>query len=205
MKRVIISILILPLIACLYFGCEKPRPVEEFDLSPYATDFIITPATFTPGVNDIYSTLYPMIGPIWDAHKLNSNIVGDVYLTAFNFKISSPVGQNLNFCKCYDFYMQAGNQKEVRIGTIDPWISPTPTQTIISSSIVTTTAAPVRIKINGDCVPDQISCTSYKSVNLKNYFIENSIRVRMRATWSTSIATNVTITATYSVHVKGIQ
>ena len=194
----------MPIIAFLYFGCEKPRPVEEFDLTPYTSDFVIAPATFTPGVNDIYSTVYPNIGPIWDAHKLNSNIVGDIYLTAFNFKISSPAGQNLNFSKNYEFFMQAGNQKEVRIGSIDPWMSPTPTQTIISSSIVTSTAAPVRIKINGDCMPDQTTCTSYKSINLKNYFIENSIQVRMRATFSNTIATTVTITASYSVHVKGI-
>lgn len=207
MKKIILSTFVLASLVMLNVGCKKPRPIEEFDI-PFTTDFVVTAATFTPGVNDFYATVIPNIGTYWDAHKLNSDIVGEIYCTSFVFNIKSPVGQNLNFAKNYEFFMQGGDQKEVRMNHIDPWMGPTPTQTIVSSVVSTSTAQPVNCRIDGDCVGAPLAggfCSQYHGINLKNYFIQNSIRFRMRAEWRNNVPSDVTITASYTVHVKGIQ
>jgi len=204
MKKVILSTLALACMVFVYMGCKKPRPIVEFDI-PYSSDFVVTAATFTPGVNDYYTTVIPNISTQWAANNVNSDIVGEMCCTNFNFQIKSPVGQNLNFANDYEFFMLAGDQNEVRMNHIDPWMNPTPTQTMVSSAVSTSTAQPVRSRIDGDCTLSGQTCTSFKGVNMKNYFIQNSIRFRMRASFSSTITSDVTITATYTMHVKAIQ
>ena len=111
MKKIILSAVVLGCFATLYFGCKKARPIKEFDLS-FTNDIVVSAASFTPGVNDYYATITPNIGPQLDANSMNSDIVGEIYCTNFNFKIKSPALQNLNFSSNYEFFMTAGDQKE---------------------------------------------------------------------------------------------
>jgi hypothetical protein len=209
MKKVILFSL-LSLTAIFYSGCKK-RSIVEFDMN-YSTDFVVAAGTATPGVNYYWSTFNTDISKQLDNYKLNGNIVGEVTCDFFEVKVKGSSGANLNVMKDYEFFVDAGEQKEVRMAHCSPWMSPTPTQTIMSSASISTTINPVQIKIDGEsCETDGVSIANCPladrkyDLNLKNYFMEPNIQMKMKVYPHTTVPTTYTLTATFRVHVKGIE
>lgn len=170
-------------------GCRKNRQIVEFDM-PYSTDFVFSAATVTSGVNYVHTNVNTDIATYMTQNNMNGNLVGSATCTNFNLKLKGPAGKNLNVMSDYEFFMLAGYQKEVRVAHISPWINgTTPTQTLITSS--NTNSMLSTLKIDGS--------------NLKNYFLENIIDMKMKAYPTNTLVGSYTVTADYTVHVKGIE
>lgn len=309
MKKITIVALLIS-IALFYSGCKK-RNVVEFDMN-YTTDFEIAAGTATAGVNYYYSSFNTNIASYFDQNKVNSNIVGEITCRFFEAKVKGPSSVKMNVMKNYEFFLDAGQQKEVRITHCSPWLddmaNSNGTQSIMSSSLTlcqlytitysgTYSSGNLGINITGDAgtatysvpfatnlsttmdnlitainnansklvaskvsgtaiavkakypsikfqIPSTVSgssgtftsvlttpfsshmkidgesCDSGSDVpfitecptadrkysnNLKNYFIEPSIRMKMKVYPHTTVPTTYTITATFQVHVKGIE
>lgn len=188
MKKLALASALIALVM-FYVGCKK-RNVVEYDLT-YSTDFTFSALTVTPGVNYFWTPVVTDISNSLDNNKLNGNIVGDIRCTGFNMKLKGPAGANISIMKDYEFFMTAGTQKEVRVAHCKPWVDGVvTTQTVINSAPSTSTATPVRMKID--------------STNLKNYFLEPLINVKLKVYPTNTLSATYTVNATYTVHVKGI-
>lgn len=189
MKKLALASALIALVM-FYVGCKK-RNVVEYDLT-YSTDFTFSALTVTPGVNYFWTPVTTNISTSLDNNKLNGNIVGEVTCTAFNMTLKGGGSPNISIMKDYEFFMTAGTQKEVRVAYCSPWVDGVvTTQTVISSAASTSTAMPVSMKIGGS--------------NLKNYFMEPLINMKMKTYPTNTLSSTYTVNATYTVHVKGIE
>lgn len=208
MKKIGLTAL-LAIIVIAYSGCKK-RNIVEYNTS-YSTEYVVAAGTATPGVNYYWATINTDIANQFTTNKLNSNIVGEIYCTFFEAKIKGPAGANFNLMKDYEFFLDAGDQKEVRFAHCTPWMSPTPTQTIMSSASISTTVNPVQIKVDGlSCSSggQTASCTEAdlkNSNNVKNYFIEPTVRMKMKVYPHNTVPATYTIAVNFKLHVKGIE
>jgi hypothetical protein len=177
-------------------GCKKKRAIVEWDMN-YSTSYVFgsnsSPNTMTAGVNNFTaSPVVTNISTSLENNRVNGNIVGEITLTNFSMNIKGPSGTNVKACKEYEFWMQAGTQKDVRVAYCNPWPSgTTTTQTVITLGPSTNTAMPVAFNLEG--------------TNLKNYFLESNINMKMKAWADYTVASTYTVNATYTVHVKGIE
>lgn len=200
MKKVIISSLLI-VTGLVYFGCKK-KSIVEFDI-PYTTDFVISASTTTPGVNYYYSDITTNVASHFEQNNLNSNIVGEYTCTMLELKVKGPGGAKLNAMKNYEIFLNAGSQKQVRFAHISPWMEMVPTQTIVSSSAISTTISPVIMKLDG-FKKDEESGEISNSNNVKNYFIEPTVTMKLKAYPHNTVSTTYTLTANFILHVKGI-
>lgn len=209
MKKIAIATVLCAVIL-MYAGCKK-RNIVEYDTN-YSTEFVIAAGTATPGINYYWANINTDVASQFASKNLNSNIVGEITCRFFEAKIKGPAGVNFNVMKDYEFFLNAGEQKEVRFAHCTPWMSPTPTQTIMSSASVSTTLNPVQIKVDGlGCSSDNgtvASCTEANltnSNNVKNYFIEPTVRMKMKVYPHNTVPTTYTVAVNFKLHVKGIE
>lgn len=207
MKKIaIVSLLLVAALA--YVGCKK-KTIVEYD-ADYTTEFVVAAGTATPGVNYYWASFNTDIASQFAQRNLNSNNVGEITCRFFELKVKGPTGANMNVMKDYEFFLNAGDQKEVRMAYCSPWMAAIGTQTIMSSASIATTINPVQIKIEGEaCKSEGVGlsdCTEkVYNKNLKNYFIEPTIRMKMKVYPHTTVPTTYTLTANFRVHVKGIE
>jgi hypothetical protein len=189
MKTKFIVLAAASLMLC-FAACKKQKQVVEFDVT-LSGDYVIPANTLvsyttTPIVTRINTNIESKL----QTFNTKSEWIGEAKPTGVTVSVKAPATQDLNFIRDINVKVNASQQVEAQIGY--RWNARSKDE---NGNWVTTDSIMPGVKtIN----------LNLNEPNLKNYVMQPYVDVKMNLTPNKNVTPSMTLTTTFTLHVKGI-
>jgi hypothetical protein len=171
-------------------ACKKQKQVVEFDVT-LSGDYVVPANTLLSNTTTPITTrINTNIESKLQTFNTKSEWIGEAKPTRVTVAVKAPATQDLNFIRDINIKIHANQQVEAQMGY--RWNARSKDK---DGNWVTTDSIPPGVKTIE---------LNLNEPNLKNYLMQSYVDVKMNLTPNKNVTPSMTLTTTFTLHVKGI-